>query len=187
MAKNEIELWKAHPEIDKLEVSSFGRVRSVKGHYYKSSPDHGGYLIVCFRMNGKLVTKKVHRLVAETFIPNLNSLPMINHKDCNRANNNVENLEWCDGSYNVQYREKYGEALGHPVFAINLYTLEVSRFPSQIRAGRELGVFQQNINAVIKGKRKQTHGFWFVNDDENASDAIKRKSEEVLNLERGLS
>lgn len=174
-----VELWLAHPVIDKLEVSSFGRVRSVKGHYYKSNPDHGGYLIVCFRMNGKLVTKKVHRLVAETFIPNTNNLPQVNHKDSDRTNNNTSNLEWCDSYYNQKYREKFGEALGHSVFAINLKTLEVSRFPSQIEAGRELGVFQQNINAVIKGRLKQTHGYWFTNADEKGDDVIKHKLEEV--------
>lgn len=107
---SQVELWKKHPDIDKIEVSSFGRVRSVKGCYYTSSPYTGGYLKIGFSVNGKRVTKKVHRLVAQAFIPNLNNLPMVNHKDGNRTNNNVSNLEWCTASYNAKYREKYGES-----------------------------------------------------------------------------
>lgn len=93
--KDSVELWKKHPDIVKLEVSSFGRIRSVNGHYYKSRHNHNGYLTVSFRIDGKKVNKLVHRLVAETFINNLDDLPQVNHKDCNRTNNNVENLEWC--------------------------------------------------------------------------------------------
>jgi len=130
-------------------------------------------------MNGKTVTKKVHRLVAETFISNPDNLTEVNHKDCNRANNNVENLEWCTRSYNRQYREKYGvsqtEALGNPVFAINLETLEVSHFRSQSEASRELGVFKQNVNNVIKGIIKQTGGYLFVNDDGHSVDVVNHK------------
>ena len=175
----EIEVWKKHPDIEKIEVSSFGRVRSAKGHYYKISSTNSGYLQVEFRVNGKRIHKYVHRLVAEAFIQNKNNMPQVNHKDNNRTNNNVSNLEWCTISYNAKYREKFGissaEALGHPVFAINLDTNEVSHFPSQIEASRVLELKQQSINAVIRGKNKQTGGFWFVNDDENADDAIKNK------------
>lgn len=79
-----VEFWKKHPDIEKIEVSSFGRVRSVKGHYYKSLLDSHGYLQVGFRVNGKHVSRFVHRLVAQAFIPNPNNLPQVNHKDCDR-------------------------------------------------------------------------------------------------------
>lgn len=190
--ENQVEIWKAHPDIDKLEVSTFGRVRTldrivprgkytqfVKGLILKQYDNGNGYLHVVLSMNGKTVTKKVHRLVAETFISNPDNLPEVNHKDCNRANNNVENLEFCTRSYNRQYREKYGvsqtEALGNPVFAINLETLEVSHFRSQSEASRELGVFKQNVNNVIKGIIKQTGGYLFVSDDGHAIDVVNHK------------
>lgn len=195
----ETEIWKKYPEIVGIEVSTLGRVRtmdrlesrekytcSLKGQVLKQYNRKDGYLQVSFRMNGKAITKKVHRLVAETFIPNQDNLPEVNHKDCNRANNNVENLEFCTRSYNRQYREKYGvsstESAGHPVFAINLSTMEVLHFRSQHEAGRELGIFYPHINAVIKGRYKYTHGYWFVNDDENATDAIKNK---LHNIRKG--
>jgi len=189
---NSVESWERHPDIGIIEVSNFGRVRTldrivprgkytqfVKGLILKQYDNGNGYLHVVLSMNGKTVTKKVHRLVAETFISNPDNLTEVNHKDCNRANNNVENLEWCTRSYNRQYREKYGvsqtEALGNPVFAINLETLEVSHFRSQSEASRELGVFKQNVNNVIKGIIKQTGGYLFVSDDGHSVDVVNHK------------
>lgn len=191
------EIWKKYPEIVWVEVSTLGRVRTldrvvpskgngtqlVKGRILKQRDNGRGYLQVSFHMNGKAITKNVHRLIAETFIPNPYNLPEVNHRDCDRANNNVENLEFCTRSYNRQYREKYGvsqtEASGHPLFAINLSTMEVLHFRSQHEAGRELGIFYPHINAVIKGRYKYTHGFWFVNDDDKATDAIKNKLHKI--------
>jgi len=193
----ETEIWKKHPEIVGIEVSTLGGVRTMdrmvpsrgnemrlaKGKVLNQYENAGGYLYVHFRMNGKLVNRYVHRLIAEAFIPNPDNLPQVNHLDCDRKNNKVENLEFCTVSYNAKYREKFGissaEALGHPVFAMNLASLEVSHFPSQIEASRVLELKQQSINAVIRGKNKQTGGFWFVNDDENADDAIKNKLHKI--------
>lgn len=175
---NETEVWKSHPDIDIIEVSSFGRVRTLdrlgsrkngtyskKGRVLKPWDNGNGYLLVHIPINGKQVAKYVHRLVAETFIPNPDILPEINHKDGNRAHNRVDNLEFCTHSYNIQYREKYGKTLGKPIYAINLATLKVSQFQSQHEASRILGLSQGNINSVIKGRYKQTGGYRFENAD----------------------
>ena len=184
MNKSESEIWKSHPEYTGIEVSSFGRVRSVKGHYYANCQNKDGYMRVGIPVDGKQATKLVHRLVAQVFIQNPNNWPEVNHKDNDRANNRVENLEFCTPKYNSQYREKYGisraEVAGRPVYAVNLKTHEVSRFKSQIEAGQALGVFQQNINAVIKGKRKQANGFLFVNDDGNGIEIDKDKLNDIV-------
>lgn len=190
--ENQTEIWKSLPGVHGVEVSTFGNVRAldrvvprkngayhIKGHVLKQCNDKDGYLLVHIPIDGKSITKKVHRLVAQTFLPNPNGLPMVNHKDCNRANNHVENLEWCTVSYNNRYREEFGKAKGLPVLAINLSTMEISQFSSQTEASRKLGVFQQHINHVIKGKRKQTGGFWFTNADDNVDDVIKHKLEGV--------
>ena len=100
----------------KYEVSTKGRVRSVrhlvKGkngtmHYRKGQilkPQTGSsYSQVYITVNGKQKWFYVHRLVAESFIPNPNNLPMINHKNEVRTDNRVENLEWCDAKYNINY------------------------------------------------------------------------------------
>ena len=190
--KGPVEIWKSHPEYAGIEVSTIGRVRTLdrvtstekmtrfqKGRVLKQSDNGSGYLKVNIPINGKQAPKKVHRLVAKTFIPNPDSLPQVNHRDCNRDNNNVENLEWCDNSYNQKYREKHGisnaESKGHPLFAIKMATLEVLHFSSQQEAGRALGFGQGGIGAVIRGKQEYTNGLWFVNDDDNAVDLTKSK------------
>ena len=187
---SQVELWKKHPDYAGIEVSTFGNVRTLdrlvssekytrftKGRVLKQSNDKDGYLQVRILIDGKWTTKKVHRLTAQTFIKNTDNLPQVNHKNCVRDDNRVSNLEWCTASYNSRYREKHGvsqmEALGKPVFAINLTTLEVSRFRSQSEASGSLGVFVSNINAVINGKYKQTHGYLFINDDGHAVDVVK--------------
>ena len=191
--ENQVEIWKSHPDITGIEVSTLGRVRTldrvvpcrgngtrfVKGHVLKQRVNNYGYLLVNIPIAGKWATKSVHRLVAQTFIPNHDGMPEINHKDNNPLNNNASNLEWCTNEYNIAYREKYGEALSHPVFAINLDTLEASSFRSQGDASRVLGVYKTSISKVIKGKLKQTGGFWFVNDDGHAVDVVKSKLHDI--------
>ncbi len=193
MIKNESEIWRAHPEYTGTEVSTFGRVRTldrvvpcrgngtrfVKGMILKQFDNGKGYLKVNIWNGEKQIMRAVHRLVAQTFIPNPNNLPQVNHKDCNRKNNNVENLEWCNNSYNAWYREKYGKTKSKPVLAFDLATFKVSKFPSQKEAGQALGVNAVSINNVIKGRIKQTCGFWFTNDDKNAADTIKQKLYEI--------
>lgn len=187
MINNEEEIWRVHPDIVGIEVSTLGRVRTMdrvvsgkngtrflKGRVLKQSNDKDGYLKVSIQINRKRNTKRVHQLVAQTFISNPDNLPQVNHKDCDRTNNNVENLEWCDNSYNVQYREKFGEAQNKPVLAINLATLEVSSFCSQSEASRVLGFNRSNISAVINGIQKTVHGYWFTNDDSTVN-VVKQK------------
>lgn len=192
------EIWKSHPDIVGIEVSSFGRVRTLdrvtssekrtrfqKGRILKQSYNGNGYLKVNIPINGKQATKRVNRLVAQTFIHNIDNLPQVNHRDCNRTNNHVENLEWCDNLYNVQYREKYGKTQSKPLLAINLATLEVSQFQSQSEANREMGSSVVSVNNVIKGRQKTANGYWFVNVDENTDDIIKRKLNEIKGVANG--
>lgn len=192
MANSEEEVWRAHPDIAGIEVSTLGNVRTLdrlvssengtrflKGRVLKQFDNGKGYLKVNIWNGGKQIVRAVHRLVAQTFIPNPDNLPQVNHLDCIRTNNNVDNLEWCDNSYNAWYREKYGKTKSKPVLAFNLATFKVSQFPSQKEAGQAIGVNAVSINNVIKGRIKQTCGFWFTNDDEKAADTIKQKLYEI--------
>lgn len=115
-----MEHWKTIEGTDgKYSVSSLGRVRRNE-HYTEVKPnnsvvyykerllkgylDQEGYVVYYIQMaNGKAATKKSHRLVAEAFIPNPDNLPCVNHKDENRSNNSIENLEWCTTEYNNNY------------------------------------------------------------------------------------
>lgn len=62
-----------------------------------------GYQTICLRNTGKGNSVSVHRLVAEVWIPNPDNLPCINHKDEDKLNNSIDNLEWCTYSYNINY------------------------------------------------------------------------------------
>lgn len=193
---NKAEIWKALPGVTEVEVSTFGMVRTldkevstksgirfIKGRILKQQENNCGYLQVQFYINGKQTKKYVHRLVAQMFIPNPDNLPQVNHKDCDRTNNNVSNLEFCTASYNNQYREKFGisttESQGYSLFAIDLNTMEMYKFRSQGEAGRVLGVNSHHVNNVIKGRRKTAGGYWFVNADNNAVDLTKQKLREI--------
>ena len=79
-------------------VSTDGEVFSIKGEGYrrlKQYPKTHGYLYVALFRNGKRYYRRVHRLVAEAFIPNPDNLPEVNHKDEDKTNNLASNLEWC--------------------------------------------------------------------------------------------
>ena len=101
------EIWKDISGFEGVyEISSYGRVRSVKSGKILSTSKCGGcrgYLSVCLSKNGKRYGKLVHRLVAEAFIPVVEGLSEVNHKDEDKTNNRVENLEWCDHKYNMNY------------------------------------------------------------------------------------
>ena len=82
-----------------------GRIFSHLTNKFLTPCDSGkGYLYVTLTDGkGHRQSKKIHRIIAETFLPNPNNLPCVNHKDQNTKNNNLENLEWCDYKYNNNY------------------------------------------------------------------------------------
>lgn len=118
----ENEVWKKLPYSNEYEVSNLGRIRHLCLNRYDINTGkinkinkityikpvlRGGYArIRIYNSRNKFKTYQVHRLVAEAFLPNPNNYPIINHKDFNRSNNRVDNLEWCSYSYNRLYRKE---------------------------------------------------------------------------------
>ena len=112
-----------------------------------------GYLQVSLYKNGKMKQKFIHRLVAEAFIPNPESLPQINHIDEVKTNNELSNLEWCTREYNNNYGtriERFTQALSKKVRAVNVETGKVITFNSTQEAGRK-GYHQSSVAAACKG------------------------------------
>ena len=100
-----MEEWRAVPGYEGLyEVSNKGNVRNVRRNtLLRLSKDCYGYIQVSLYKNGRRTGLRVHRLVTEAFLPNPDNLPEVNHKDEDKTNNRVENLEWCDHKYNMNY------------------------------------------------------------------------------------
>lgn len=109
------EQWLPVPNTnERYYVSSNGRLvttsfkNSNRCSIMKPALDANGYLRTMLLINGKLKTIKLHRIIAETFIPNIEDKPCVNHKDFNRANNAISNLEWCTHKENAEYSYKAG-------------------------------------------------------------------------------
>lgn len=86
-----------------MTESRYAHKRTYPEKIVKLSKDTRGYLFHRFSVNYKMQNALIHRLVAEAFIPNPDNLPFINHKNEDKIDNRVENLEWCSPSYNSNY------------------------------------------------------------------------------------
>lgn len=95
--------WRIIEGYPNYSVSNTGIIINTKKNKMMSIYIRKGYCHVKLSTHNKAAQKKVHRLVAEAFIPNPNNYDCINHKDENPLNNNVENLEWCNHNYNNTY------------------------------------------------------------------------------------
>lgn len=102
----ETELWKPLPFNENMAISSFGRLKSLKsGRVWKLRNGRQGYpcITIYITKTKKSKNLKIHRLVAEMFIPNPENKPQVNHKDFNKENNHVSNLEWCTMQENISH------------------------------------------------------------------------------------
>ena len=184
-----------------IEVSDLGNVRSLlRGNPYllKTQTDSKGYHRISIKIEGEKHTYKLHREVAKAFIPNPNSLPQVNHKDGNKDNNSMANLEWCTNRDNVHHAienglwgsviegsRKENERRKKPIIAYRIDgAFPCTRYYESIRAAeRDIG--SRHITAVLKGKRTHTQGWAFqyakgVSPDANVSYAdTDRKAEAV--------
>lgn len=114
----------------KYQVSNYGRVKSKRCILKPNLCDNGYYFVNLYDSNIRHHKKYIHRLVAETFIINPNNLPCINHIDEDKTNNRVDNLEWCDHTYNNNYgthNERMLEHLtNHPSLSKKVYQYDLN-------------------------------------------------------------
>ncbi len=119
--------------------------------------DNLGYYMISFKIDGKKYWKRIHRIIAETLIPNPNNYGQINHKDGNKLNNTVDNLEWCTNQYNT--REAYDNNLYKskkecPIRAINKTTGQILNFNSIRKCAEELSLNRKTITSILKNEKK---------------------------------
>ena len=162
-----MEVWKPIdwlPEFSGcFEVSNFGNVRTTgcdRRHPHLMTPSMvNGYLVVCFNRNGVKKNLRVHRLVAQAFIPNPLNYPIVNHRDECKTNNAVDNLEWCDVKYNDNYgtrNERLSQKLSgrpHPWSVGRIVSEETRRKLSEGRKGIPKSEdTKMKISQALKGR-----------------------------------
>ena len=172
------EIWKKVDGYPNYEVSNLGNVRSLNYHregeskILKTSLNNKGYLYITLCKEGKTKRYFVHRLVAQAFLDNPNNLPQVNHKDEDKTNNHVSNIEYCDAKYNMNYGtridrqkqntiNKQGKECNYSK-PINQYSKDnvfIKRWDCASDVKRELGFSNSNICLCLRGKRKSCGGY----------------------------
>lgn len=184
-----MEEWKPVKGYEGLyEVSNLGRVKSLnyrrtgKERILKGRKNNWGYLQVILYKDDKRKNYKIHRLVAQAFLPNPDNLPEVNHKDEDKTNNCVDNLEYCNNYYNVNYgtrNERAGKKLKgrkqseihikkrtkklrKPVYSISIENGLITYWESIMEASRQTGIDYSNISKCCKGNYGSAgNHYWF--------------------------
>lgn len=144
--------------------------RSNMGFSKKLTPhkDKNGYPYVNIYFPNKVKKIKIHRLVGLTLIPNPHGLPQLNHKDENKENNYVENLEWCTNYYNHEYGTAKLRIAEKISVAVDQYSLSgkfIRTWRSMSEASRELGLSLKSISSCCRMRSYQHGGYkWEYND-----------------------
>ena len=170
------EIWRDIPGCTELyQASTHGNIRRkdrlvvnngtnyVKhGKIISQSKSSKGYMRVRLFFNGKIKEELVHRLIAKTFIPNPCNFPQVNHKDEDKTNNSVVNLEWCDARYNNTYGSRIAKSVikqSKPVMQFSPDGRVLRSFPSINEAERQTFISAGHICLVCQGKRPTAGGF----------------------------
>ena len=185
---NETE-WREVKEYTNYEVNWFGEIRHKKRkHILKPRSNNGGYQYVNFKINGKNTNFAVHRIVANAFIPNPNGYTEVNHKDYDKTNNCVENLEWVSSSLNKHHAFQKKENCSSRGKEVNQYSKEgdfIKTYSSISEAAKEMNCTVGAISNCCLGRSKTSKGFrWSFSEgsttkyERNPGSAVRGSSKE---------
>lgn len=160
------EKWKDIKNYEGLyQISNLGRVKKINKSNIiicKPSIDTSGYKQIVLTKNKKRKSYKIHRLIAQAFIPNPNNLPQINHKDENKLNNDVSNLEWCTLQYNCNYGSRNYRCTRHRQHRVQQYNKQnnlVREYLSLKEAEKITKIKYQQISRCCRNKQKSAGGY----------------------------
>ena len=160
---NEEKIWKDIKDYEKYyEVSNAGEIRSKKTKKILKSSLRNGYQSVSLSKENIKKTINIHKVVCETFIENIENKPYINHKNGNKTDNRVLNLEWCSPKENVKHALE--TKLNKPsTKQVEQYSYDgkklIATFNSIREAEEETGIGNRLISSVCRGKKNSAHGF----------------------------
>ena len=138
----------------KYGITEDGQVYSFAiNAFLQQQTTEKGYHTIKLGRGNNYKTYRVHRLVAQAYIPNPDNLPEVNHIDEDKSNNHVSNLEWCTQEYNLHYGSK--ALLCKPVYCIELD----KTFSSAGVASKELSILDKGIRLCCKGRSKTAGGY----------------------------
>lgn len=172
------EIWKDIQDCEnKYQVSNLGNVRSLQYRHknckqiLKPAKDGSGYLFVRLFKKTGCKCSKIHRLVAEAFIENVNDLPQVNHIDEDKTNNKVSNLEWCTAKYNSNYGTRnqriYGKSNKKSVLQFSKDGTFIRKHDSINKAAFTVNVTPAALCKCLKNINKTAGGFiWKYEDKE---------------------
>ena len=159
-----VEIWKDIPDYEGLYmISNYGNIKITKNNKLcKPSDDGKGYLQIVLTKNKKRKCYKIHKLVAKTYISNLDNLPQINHKDQNKKNNSINNLEWCTQKYNCNYGDRNYRCTKHRLHKVKQIDLKnniIKEYNSLKEAESNTKIKYQQISACCRNIQKSAGGF----------------------------
>ena len=137
---------RGHPN---YKVSDDGHIYNKDGHQMRYKLDKDGYCIVRITENRQVYHLKLHRIVAEHFIPNPDGLPQVNHNDGNKENCAVYNLEWCTDSDNTKHSYDTGLHKVPDVIQMTIDGVEIARYSNANIAEEKTGIKAHNIRVAM--------------------------------------
>lgn len=149
----------------KYQISNLGNVYSlITNKILKPQKNIHGYLKVGLYKNGKCKIFNIHNLVANAFIENPNNYKYVNHKDENKTNNRVENLEFCSFYYNLMYGtrvQRIAKKNNKPILQFDLEGNFIKEYESITQASKELNNSLNNISQCCLGRSRTSKGYIF--------------------------